>query len=77
MCSVGVAVTFYLAALRDGPGLVYMGSCGRWLPMAAFTAKGTGLSLRRYRFPLSAIEVASIYAKRLGCGWRVEMVTNH
>jgi hypothetical protein len=68
-------MTYYLAALRDGPGLVYMSSSGRWFPLSLFNVKGTMLRLRQYRYVGSAIEVASIYAKRAGCGWRVEMVT--
>lgn len=68
-------MTRYLAALRDGPGLVWMGKCGRWLPASAFTAKGSTLRPRLFHNPASAIEVASHFAMKAGCGWRVEMVT--
>lgn len=67
-------MTHYLAALRDGRGLVYMSSDGRWLPLSILTAKGTIPILRRFRYAASAIEVADEFAKRAGCGWRVEMV---
>jgi hypothetical protein len=64
----------YLAALRDGRGLVYMSGDGRWLPKSAFNVSLGPLRIRAFRNPASAIEVADLFARRLGCGWRVEMV---
>jgi len=66
-------MTRYLAALRDGQGLVWMGECGRWLPASAFTCR-SGLKVRQFRYAASAIEIADHFAQKAGCGWRVEMV---
>lgn len=64
----------FVAALRDGHGLVWMDERGRWLPASAFTAKGSTLKVRQFVHAASAIQVADHFAQRAGCGWRVEMV---
>lgn len=63
----------YIAAIREGRALVFITEAGAWIP--ASLIKLGNVKVRRFHNPASAIEVADMFAKRLGCGWRVEMVS--